>query len=190
MSHTSSTTDDAPAIHYTGRALLNMSASQVHALYKLRVDVFVNEQGHPFAEIDDIDAHPGTHHILAYLHPGDGPTYPYGVADPGSPLRLIGTARVFGPAEEQHIGRVCVTPDMRNIGVAQRLMEEALGVCRARAEALDPTTQSAIVKLDAQTYIQDFYASFGFTPVGETFEVEGVEHIEMHLRISGVPAEK
>lgn len=178
-------TTTVPDIHYTGRALLTMPAQQVHALYKLRVDVFVNEQRIPFAEIDDTDIHPGTHHILAYVHPGNGPDYPYGVADPGSPLRLIGTARVFGPAEEQHIGRVCVAPDMRNIGVARRLVEEALEVCRARTAGLDPAVEPAIVKLDAQTYIQDFYASFGFEPVGDTFEVEGVEHIEMHLTLSG-----
>ncbi|MBC2681338.1 GNAT family N-acetyltransferase [Corynebacterium sp. 4HC-13] len=171
----------SPDVHLTGRALLNMVPQQVHALYKLRVDIFVNEQRAPFAEIDDTDAHPNTHHILAYVHPGSGPDYPFGTPDPGSPMRLVGTARVFGPPEAQHIGRVCVAPDMRGYGVARQLMDEALEVCKARAAALDPTTQSAIVKLEAQTYLTNFYASYGFTIVGEEFEVEGVPHVEMHL---------
>lgn len=173
-------TNEKPQIHYTGKALLNMPAQQVYALFKLRVDIFVNEQKATFAEIDEIDAHPNTHHVLAYVHPGSGPTFPWGVADPGSPLRLVGTARVFGPVEEQHIGRVCVSEDLRGLGVAHQLMEESLEVCRARAAALDPTTQKAIVKLDAQTYLTEFYEGFGFAKVGEPFELDGVEHVEMH----------
>ena len=56
-----------PDVHFTGRALLAMPAQQLHPLYKLRVDVFVHEQQTPFAEIDDIDPHPNTHHVLAYI---------------------------------------------------------------------------------------------------------------------------
>lgn len=172
--------NDNPKIHYTGKPLLEMPAQQVYALFKLRVDIFVNEQRAAFAEIDEIDAHPNTHHILAYVHPGSGPSFPWGVADPGSPLRLVGTARVFGPVEEQNIGRVCVAEDMRGYGIAHQIMEEALEVCRARAAALDPTTQQGIVKLDAQTHFAGFYESFGFVRVGEPFEVDGIEHVEMH----------
>ncbi|MDC7104260.1 GNAT family N-acetyltransferase [Corynebacterium falsenii] len=158
----------APSIYYTGRALLNMPAQQVHDLYKLRVDVFVHEQQAPYAEIDDIDPRPNTHHILAYANP---------------PLQLVGTARVFGGVEEQHIGRMCVHKDFRGQGIARQIMTEALDVCRARAAALDPTTQSSKVTLDAQTYIQDFYASLGFTPVGEPFDLDGVEHVTMEMTL-------
>lgn len=173
----------APDIHLTGRTLLKMLPQQVHALYKLRVDVFVNEQRAPFAEIDDTDAHPNTHHILAYVHPGSGPDYPFGVADPGSPMRIVGTARVFGPVERQHIGRLCVAQDMRSQGIARKILNEALDVCRGRAAALDPTTQTAQVVIEAQTYLTEFYEGFGFTVAGEEFEVEGVPHIEMTLAL-------
>lgn len=171
----------APDVHITGRALLSMPPQQVHALYKLRVDVFVNEQRVPFAEIDDTDVHPGTHHVLAYVHPGSGPDYPYGTADPGSPLRLVGTARIFGPPEAQHIGRLCVVPDLRGYGIAHQIVRDVLDVARARAASLDPSEGQAIVKIEAQTYLQQFYASYGFTPVGDVFDVEGVDHVEMHL---------
>lgn len=160
-----------------------MPAQQVYALFKLRVDIFVNEQRAPFAEIDEIDAHPNTHHILAYIHPGSGPEFPWGVADAGSPMRLVGTARVFGPPEEQHIGRVCVSEDLRGLGIADQLMKEALDVVQARAAALDPSTQKAIVKLDAQTYLQGFYERLGFAPVAEPFVLDGIEHVEMHKEL-------
>ncbi|MBB3115514.1 GNAT family N-acetyltransferase [Corynebacterium bovis] len=172
-----------PDVHYTGRALLSMQPQQVHALYRLRVDVFVHEQRAPHAEIDDTDAHPGTHHILAYVHPGAGPDHPWGVADPGSPLRLVGTARVYGPPEEQHIGRVCVAADLRGHGIARQLVTEALEVCRGRAAALDPVTQRATVVLDAQAHLVDLYAGFGFEPVGDPFAVEGIPHRTMRLTL-------
>ncbi|WCZ35831.1 GNAT family N-acetyltransferase [Corynebacterium heidelbergense] len=169
--------------HITGRTLLDMTPQQVHAMYKLRVDVFVNEQQSTFAEIDDTDAHPKTHHLLAYVHPGSGPDYPYGVADPGSPLRLVGTARIFGPPEAQHIGRLCVVPDLRGYGIAKQIIEQALEVARGRTAALDPVSQSAIVKIEAQTHVQKFYEGYGFAAVGEPFDLEGVEHVEMHLAL-------
>ncbi len=177
-----------PQVHTTGRALLSMPAHQVHALYKLRVDIFVNEQQAPFNEIDDVDAHPGTHHVLAYVHPGSDPTFPWGAPDPGSPMRLVGTARVFGPPEAQHIGRVCVASDLRGYGIAHRIMSEALEVCRARAASLDPTSQKAVVKLEAQSYLVSFYESYGFHTVGESFEMEGIQHVAMELDLDDAPA--
>ena len=175
-------TDSAtPQVHLTGRNVLSMPGHQVHALYKLRVDVFVNEQRAPFPEIDDTDAQPNTHHIMAYVHPGSGPSFPYGTADPGSPLRLVGTCRVFGPPEEQHLGLLCVSAYMRGYGIAHQLVQEALEVCISRAAALDPATQKAIVKIEAQTYLDDFYKTYGFVEAGEKFSAEGIEHVEMHL---------
>jgi ElaA protein len=174
---------DAPEIHITGKQLLAMQPGQVHALYKLRVDIFVNEQQTTFAEIDDADAEPGTHHILAYVHPGHAPNYRWGLPDPGSPLRLVGTARIFGPPEEQQIGRLCVHQDFRGFGIARQIVENSLEVARGRAAALDPNTQKSVVKIDAQVATQEFYASYGFEPVGDPFTVEGIEHQEMHLTL-------
>ena len=161
---TAGSSAEFPAVHFTGRALLAMPAQQLHPLYKLRVDVFVHEQQTPFAEIDDIDPNPNTHHVLAYIHPGSGPEYPFGQPDPGSPLRLVGTARVYGKPDDQHIGRMCVAKDVRGRGIASQIMEQALEVCKGRAAALDPTTQVARVSLNAQEQVQDFYAKFGFKP--------------------------
>lgn len=174
---------EAPEVHTTGKQVLSMQPQQVHALYKLRVDVFVNEQRSSFPEIDDTDIDPGTHQVLAYVHPGSGPEYPWGLPDPGSPLRLVGTLRVFGPPEEQHIGRLCVHPDFRGFGIAAQLVDDALEVIRGRAAALDPNVQKTVVKIEAQTYLMPFYESYGFEPAGEVFMAEGIEHREMHLTL-------
>ncbi len=50
----------------TAAPITHMNPLDVHALYKLRVDVFVHEQQCPYAEIDDTDALDSTGHILAF----------------------------------------------------------------------------------------------------------------------------
>lgn len=172
-----------PDIHFTGRPVLAMPASQLHALYKLRTDVFVAEQRITEPEIEQLDAHPRTHHVLAYIHPGSGPDYPWGEPDPGTPLRLVGTARVFGEPHEQHIGRLCVAKDARGNGIATKIMEQALEVCRERAAALDPTTSTPIVTLNSQVRARTFYEKLGFTSEGETFQEAGIDHIRMVLTL-------
>ena len=51
----------------------------------------------------------------------------------------------------------------------------ALAFCDARW----PT-----VRLSAQTYLQAFYESLGFTPVGESYLEDNIPHVEM-LRVVG-----
>ncbi|HJC85523.1 MAG: GNAT family N-acetyltransferase [Corynebacterium sp.] len=183
MTDATDTTVTGPTVHVTGKQLLAMQPQQVHALYKLRVDVFVNEQRGCFAEIDDTDAEPGTHHVMAYVHPGSGPDYPWGNADPGSPLRLVGTVRVFGPPEQQHIGRLCVHPDFRGFGIASQLVDDAFEVIKGRAAALDPNVQKTEVKIEAQTYLMPFYKNYGFEAIDEPFTAEGIEHQEMRVTL-------
>ena len=76
------------------KSLDEMTPREVHALYKLRVDVFVGEQQCPYNEIDDQDADPNTKHILAF-------------ADDGT---LAGCARVFPTEAGSRFGRFVVNP--------------------------------------------------------------------------------
>ena len=79
--------------------LAQLTALQTHALFKLRVDVFVVEQQCPFAEIDDIDAHPDTRHLLAWSDE--------------DPAELLGCARVFPTDSGSRFGRFVVAPAAR-----------------------------------------------------------------------------
>ena len=157
------------SVYLTGKRLMDMTAAQVHELYKLRVDIFVHEQESPYKEIDDTDIHPGTQHLLAYETEGG--------------VHFIGTARVFGkPDEGQHIGRVCVAKNARGHGIATQLVKKALEVCTERAGGIDPN-RGTLIEVDAQSHLVNWYERFGFVVDGEEFEEAGRPHKHMSMRI-------
>ncbi len=67
------------------------------------------------------------------------------------------------------IGRVVVRADRRGQGLAQVLMERALGDLEGRA-----------VLLHSQEYIAPLYAKFGFEPFGSVYVEAGIPHISMY----------
>lgn len=140
--------------------LLDLSALEVHKLYKLRVDVFVAEQNTPYAEIDHTDAEQSTWHILAW---NDG--------------ELVGTARIFPSAGHSVLGRLAVTPSHRGSGVSDTIIEEALRVAAERWPEQD-------VILDSQVPLVDFYGKYDFVAEGEPFDDTGVPHQRMRRAAS------
>ncbi|MCL6707828.1 GNAT family N-acetyltransferase [Pseudomonas sp. R2.Fl] len=141
------------------------SAAELHALLKLRVDVFVVEQKCPYNEIDGKD--PDALHLR--LMEGDA---------------LIAAARLFapaGPSKPSRIGRVVVSPDHRGKRLGEALMREAIGQC----ESLFPEHPIA---LSAQSHLERFYRSFGFTPVSEEYLEDDIPHVDMMRQMAGVPA--
>lgn len=83
--------------------------------------------------------------------------------------QLAAYARVFEHDSIVRIGRVLST--VRGKGYARALMQYCLTAhCESRE-----------VKISAQTYLIDFYASLGFVEVGETYLEDGLPHIEMRL---------
>ncbi|MFI9009581.1 GNAT family N-acetyltransferase [Actinosynnema sp. NPDC053489] len=132
----------------------DLTPDQLYAVLKLRSDVFVVEQNCPYPELDGRDLEPGTRHF--WLEPDDSPA-------PGAYLRLLEE-----PGGAFRIGRVCTARAARGRGYSRRLMEAALAEV-GRADCV----------LDAQTYVADFYASFGFRPQGAEFIEDGIPHLRM-----------
>lgn len=124
----------------------------LHDLLRLRVDVFVVEQECAYPEIDGRDAEPGTLHLWLEV---DGA--------PVATLRLL-----EGPGTAYRIGRVATARDHRGQGYAAALVEEALR-----------RTADAPVELDAQTYLEGWYARFGFRRTGPDFVEDGIPHLPM-----------
>lgn len=130
-----------------------LDVATLYALLRLRVDVFVVEQECPYPELDGRDDEPGTRHL--WLDGRDGAPCAY--------LRILrdqdGTTR---------IGRVAVARPDRGKGLAARLMDAAL------SEIGD-----APCELEAQTYVAEFYARWGFAVTGPPFDLDGIPHVPM-----------
>ncbi|XVV02169.1 GNAT family N-acetyltransferase [Actinosynnema sp. CA-248983] len=130
----------------------DLTAAEVYHLLKLRNDVFVVEQNCVYADLDGRDLEPTTRHFWLEA---DGAPQAY--------LRLLEE-----PDGTYRIGRVCTARAARGLGFSRRLVEAAL-VEVGRTECV----------LDAQTYVADFYASFGFRPEGAEFIEDGIPHLRM-----------
>lgn len=131
-----------------------LTARELHEIYKLRISVFVVEQYCPYQEVDDADK--ASYHV--WLEDGDG------IA---AYLRVIPAGVNF---EDVAIGRVIAV--RRRCGLGTRIVSEGIRVAR---EELGATR----IVLEAQTYARGLYEKLGFRAVSEEFLEDGIPHIRM-----------
>jgi ElaA protein len=129
----------------------DLDTTTLYAILKLRCDVFVVEQKCFYADLDGRDTEPGTRHV--WLSHGD---------------EIRAYLRILDDGDAERIGRVVTAPSARGNGLAQRLMDEALTVIGNRPSVLD-----------AQSYLADFYAKFGFQQTGPEYLEDGIPHVPM-----------
>lgn len=141
---------------HTIKAFDQLTVYELYELLKLRSEVFVVEQNCVFLDQDDKDQK--CYHFMLF-----------------SEGQLVGYSRLV-PAglsyAEMAIGRVITSPSARKKGLGKILMELSIDYCLKLFGAGD-------IRLGAQTYAQGFYASLGFVADGETYDEDGIEHIEM-----------
>jgi ElaA protein len=132
-------------------AFADLDTTTLYGILRLRSDVFVVEQNCVYLDLDGRDTEPGTRHLWFER---DGEIRAY--------LRLL------TDGETQRIGRVVTAPKARGTGLAARLVEEALTIIGDRPSALE-----------AQAYLANFYAKFGFQQTGPEYIEDGIPHIPM-----------
>lgn len=131
-----------------------LTAAQLHDILRLRVDVFVVEQKAAYPELDGRDLSPDTRHLW--------------FEDAGAVLAYLRV--LLDPGGIRRIGRVVTAAHARGAGLAARLMDAAL-------------TIPGEYVLDAQTYVQGFYARYGFVAEGQEYlDDDGIPHIRMRRR--------
>lgn len=143
-----------------------LTVPQLYALLKLRCEVFIVEQNCPYQDVDGDDLIGENRHLLGWR--GD---------------ELVAYARILKSAEDFApvvIGRVIVSPTVRGEKLGYQLMENALASCARQ------WPQKAIY-LGAQAHLQRFYASFGFQPVTEVYDEDGIAHIGMAREAAADP---
>ncbi|EPE5788031.1 GNAT family N-acetyltransferase [Escherichia coli] len=136
----------------------DLSVSQLYALLQLRCAVFVVEQNCPYQDIDGDDLEGDNRHILGW-HNGT----------------LVAYARILKSDYELQpvvIGRVIVSEALRGEKIGQQLMSKALESCTRR-------WPEKPIYLGAQAHLQNFYGQFGFIPVTDIYEEDGIPHIGM-----------
>jgi ElaA protein len=141
------------------KAFDQLTVYELYEVLKLRSEVFVVEQNCVFLDQDDKDQK--CYHLMLY-----------------SDDQLVGYSRLV-PAglsyTEMAIGRVVTSPSARGKGMGRIVMELAIEYCHKLFGPGD-------IRLGAQTYALGFYASLGFVAEGDTYDEDGIEHIEMVRR--------
>jgi ElaA protein len=137
------------------KSLDELSALELYAMLKLRVDVFVVEQNCPYPELDgnDVDC------LHLRLLDGD---------------ELIACARLWRPSADvlPRIGRVAVSPDHRGKKLGEALMRESITAC-------ERTYPGEAIEISAQSHLQRFYSSLGFAVTSEEYVEDGIPHVDM-----------
>jgi len=125
------------------------------ACYALRRRVFIEEQN--IAEPDEWDDLDGEAvHLL--------------IRD-GAP---VATARLLRAGATGKIGRICVLPSHRGLGLGADLVR--FGIAHFQS---DPAFTS--VALSAQSHLIPFYMRLGFDPRGADYDDAGIPHRDMVL---------
>ena len=144
-------------IDWRWQRLDEFEANELYQMLALRQRVFVIEQRCIYLDADGVDTL--TEHLTG--HDGE---------------QLIGCLRLLPPhvkGPEAAIGRVAVTRRYRRQGLGREVMRRAMQ--RLSEEHRDPA-----VHLAAQAHLVAFYASFGFDPIGEPYDEDGIMHVDMH----------
>ncbi|MBU2662387.1 GNAT family N-acetyltransferase [Actinoplanes bogorensis] len=129
----------------------DLETTTLYAILRLRSDVFVVEQECVYADLDGRDDEPGTRHLW-FTRDGEIRAY----------------VRILDDGDTLRIGRVVTAKSARGAGLAARLMDEALTIVGDRPSVLD-----------AQAYLVDFYAKFGYQQTGPEYIEDGIPHIPM-----------
>ncbi|WEV47211.1 GNAT family N-acetyltransferase [Bifidobacterium sp. ESL0690] len=134
-----------------------LNPSELLEIFRERVKVFVVEQHCPYQEVDDKDF-TATHVMLQR----DG--------------KLAAYTRIIKHDDGVHIsfGRVLVVQEYRGHGYAKQIVSTTLQEIAKRHPGQG-------VKIQAQSYLKDFYASFGFKSISAVYLEDGIPHVDMVL---------
>jgi ElaA protein len=136
-----------------------LTTIELYSYLQLRVNVFIVEQSCPYPELDGYDL--DSYH-LTYIENDE----------------VLAYARIL-PAGIKYqrisIGRVIVDQKSRGRGLAKELMNQAIEFSREKWPNTD-------IQLQAQTYLKQFYGSFGFIEISEEYDEDGIPHVDMLKR--------
>lgn len=134
-----------------------LSPKELVNIMQERVKVFVVEQNCPYQEVDKMDE-TATHVLLQ---------------EQG---KLVAYARIIPHVDQVHIsfGRVLVVKEYRKHKLGRKIVQAAL-------DQIQKQFPNKEVKIQAQSYLQNFYSSFGFKAVSDVYLEDNIPHLDMVL---------
>ncbi|NHI73133.1 GNAT family N-acetyltransferase [Lactococcus garvieae] len=136
-----------------------LTRSELYKILQVRSEVFVVEQECAYQDVDGKDQKS----LHLWLEDSEGAIQSY--------CRILPAGLSY---PEASIGRVLVKESQRGKGTARNMMQQAL-------EFLAQAWREPVVRIEAQYYLREFYASFGFKEDSEPFLEDGIKHVEMIL---------
>ncbi len=133
--------------------LVELDPATLYRILQLRTDVFVVEQNCVYADLDGRDLEPDARQLW--------------IAAPSG--AVLATLRLLtDPNGDARIGRVVTAASARGERLAAALMQRAIELAGARP-----------IVLAAQSYLEAWYAGFGFARDGAEFVEDGIPHVPM-----------
>ncbi|MBD0365102.1 MAG: GNAT family N-acetyltransferase [Flavisolibacter sp.] len=145
-------------IHWLLKRFDELTPYQLYAALQLRSTVFVVEQNCVYLDADDKDQN--SYHLLGFA---DNKLVAY--------TRIVPAGVMY---QEPSIGRVVTAPGVRRTGVGRQLMQQSI-------KSVYNLFNNIPIRIGAQLYLQEFYASFGFQQISDVYLEDGIEHIYMLL---------
>ena len=135
-----------------------LSNDELYAALHLRQEVFVVEQDCPYLDADNSDQN--AFHLLCY----EG-------------NKLIAYLRAFKPGvkyDGSSMGRIVTEINSRGLGLGKEITKEGV-------KFLKKEYPNHEIVISAQHRLKHFYIDLGFTPRGEVYLEDDIDHIQMHI---------
>lgn len=145
-------------IRWQCKSFKNLTPDELYQIIRLRNEVFVVEQNCVFQDADNKDQQ--CFHLMGWME-----------NDLAAYTRLAPPGYIYN---EISIGRVVASPKYRRNKIGSVLMKKSIDECRQIFGA-------GAIKIGAQFYLKNFYASFGFKQISDIYLEDGIEHIYMLL---------
>ncbi len=133
-----------------------LSGDEVYKILALRNEIFIVEQDCVYLDCDNKDFK--SYHLFCE---DNGELIAY--------LRIIDKGVSY---DDISIGRVSVKKGYRGKGIAREMLVKAI-------DFIENNLNEKAIKIQAQSYLLDFYSSLGFKLISEEYLEDNIPHIDM-----------
>jgi len=142
--------------HWQTKSFQALGNDELYRILRLRQEVFVIEQQCFYQDLDGKDQQ--ATHILCWLG-----------------TELMAYQRCLPPGtsyRESSMGRIVVASAARGSGLGRELVARGISHNEEQWPASD-------IRINAQSYLEDFYTELGFATQGDAYDEDGIMHVQM-----------